>query len=148
MYSKLGDQLWADYNKYLQDQWNNESPVYVPDELQQKIKDHTGFFATPIGPIGECIISDQLRRNIPQSFAASYIVTCEEDSKMLHDLISSHGSPQPTILIVHSKDAMYSTMDSNEIVLNEVAANLKNETPLIANLIIDSFSSTEGTYIL
>ena len=136
--------MWEDYNEYLKGLWNDEPAVYVAEELQQTIKDHPGFSSTPIGPIGDYIISDQLRKTIPQSFAASYVVNCVEDSTILHQLVSAHGGLMPTIIIYPHQPKMYATVDENVTVNTVTIATLKCENPTIANLLIDYFGISKG----
>lgn len=137
-------QKWEDYDEYQKDLWNNDPVVYVPEEAQQMIKDHPGFSAPPIGPIADCIVSDQLLNTVPQSFAASYIVNCLEDARIMRELISARGDPQPIIIVYPHQLEMYTTVDENITVDTVSIASLKCENPTIANLVIDYFGTTKG----
>ena len=55
------------WDEYIKSNWKDEPPVYISQELQDLIKDHPDFFATLIGPVGNCIVSEQLRNLIPES---------------------------------------------------------------------------------
>jgi len=135
--------MLEEYNAYLRECWNEEPPVYIPDDLQEKIRNHPEFCDTPIGPVGDYIVSDQLRNMIPQWLSSAYIVTSYEDVPRLQEFISIQGGPQPTILTVDSESSMYSTIDDNEIVATESVASLrKNENPVIAKFLIDYFGTS------
>ena len=64
-----------------------------------------------------------------------------EDVKILHELISAHGGPQPAIIIYPHRCAI---VDENITVGTEPIASLKCENPTIANLLIDYFGTTKG----
>ena len=82
------EQDWEDYFK---ENWDYEPAAYISDELQQTIKSNPSFSSPPIGPIGDYIVSDQLRGLIPQSFATSYLVHSVKDVRILHELVSAAG---------------------------------------------------------
>lgn len=90
--------MWKDYEQYMESCWKDESPVYISQELQQAITVHPDFSTTPIGPIENCTISEQLRKEIPESLATSYIVNSQKDVTVLHKLVSAYNEPQPTII--------------------------------------------------
>ena len=67
-----------------------------------------------------------------------------EDVKILCELISAHGGPQPAIIIYPHQCEMYTIVDENITVGTEPIASLKCENPTIANLLIDYFGTTKG----
>ena len=93
-----GGQMLEEYDEYLRGLWNDDPVVYA-SELQQTIRSHPDFSAVPLGPIGDCIVSNQLRYAVLQSFTASYLVNCVQDSRILRELVSAHGDPQPAIIV-------------------------------------------------
>ena len=139
-----GGQMLEEYDEYLRGLWNDDPVVYASEELQQTIKNHHGFSAVPLGPIGDCIVSNQLRDAVPQSFTASYVVNCVQDSRILRELVSTHGDPQPTIIVYPYQQEMYTTVDENITVDTVPIATLRLENPTIANLVIDHFGTTKG----
>ena len=79
------------WDEYMKSNWRDEPPVYILQELQDLIKDHPDFSATPIGPVGNCMVSEQLCNIIPEFLATSYIVNCHKDAVVLYNLISSNN---------------------------------------------------------
>ena len=67
-----------------------------------------------------------------------------EDVKILCELISAHGGPQPEMIIYPHQCEMYTIVDENITVGTELIASLKCENPIIANLLIDYFGTTKG----
>ena len=129
------------WDEYLKSNWRDEPPVYISQELQDLIKDHPDFSTTPIGPVGNCMVSEQLRNIIPESLATSYIVNCHKDTVMLWNLISSKKEAQPPIITYSFPSEMYSHICSDKgfMTNSNSMATLKMENPTIANVLIDHF---------
>lgn len=131
-------------DQYMQD-WNDENLVHISDDLQQAIKAHPGFSAPPIGPIGDSIISDQLRNHIPESLATSYILNSHEDSPILRKLINSYNESQPIIITYPYAKSMYNVACRDADAVMKEALKMENAT--IANVLIDHLgllSNDEG----
>ena len=81
------------------------------------------------------MMSDQLRNEIPESLATSYIVNCHKDAIVLRNLILSKNEPQPPIIIYSFSSSMYSHVcaDKDSMTNLELMAALKLENPTIMN---------------
>ena len=92
-----------------------------------------------MGPIGNCTVSDQLCREIPESLAASYIVNSPADVTVFRKLVSTYNEPQPTIIFYSFPNAMYNNVcnGDNSTLDSEIMETLKLENPVIANVLID-----------
>ena len=123
-------------NQRTEDLWTFETPVYISEKLKQAIKTHHGFSAPPIGPIGELIISDQIRYRIPESLATSYILNSHKDVAVFRQLIDSYNEPQPIVITYPYPKSMYNNACTN---VNKEALKeaLKLENPATANVLID-----------
>ena len=134
------EQEWEDY---FREKWNDEPAAYLSEELEQAIKSHPGFSSPPMGPIGDCIVSDKLRSLIPWSFATTYLVHSGEDVRILHELVAAHGETHPTVLVYPRCETM-NTVDENLTIFDMPMASLLSENPTIANVLIDWFGTTAG----
>lgn len=133
-----------DWEDYIRDQWDYESGVHLSEELQEAIKSHPSFTAPPMGPIGEFIVSEELHRMIPQSFASSYLVHSGEDVSILREVVAAHGESHPAV-IVYPRCETIEVDDENLTVGGCISlASLQLENPTIANLVIDWFGTTTG----
>ena len=123
-------------NQCTEDLWTFETPVYISEKLKQAIKTHHDFSAPPIGPIGESIISDQIRYHIPESLATSYILNSHKDVAIFRQLIDSYNEPQPIVITYPYPKSMYNIACTN---VNKEALKeaLKLENPATANVLID-----------
>lgn len=128
--------MWKDFDQCMESCWKEEPPVYLSEKLQQTIRAHPDFSVAPIGPIGNCTVSDQLRREIPESVASSYIVNSPADVAVFRKLISSYNEPHPTVICYSFTDAMYSDVCSGDN-FSEIMETLRLENPIIANVLID-----------
>ena len=133
-----------DWEDYFREQWDYEPAVHHSEELQEAIKSHPGFTTPPMGPIGDYIVSEELRHIIPQSFATSYLVHSVEDASILREVVAAHGEPHPAV-IVYPRCEVIQADDENLIIGDCVSlASLRLEDPTIANLVIDHFGTSTG----
>ena len=77
---------------------------------------------------------------MPRSFGNSYLVYNDEDVSILRKLVASHG---PTVIVYPQSQAM-KKVDENLSVFGMPVANLINENPTIANVVIDWFGTISG----
>ena len=80
----LSEQDWEDY---FRGQWDYEPAFHLSEKLQEAIKSYPSFTAPPMGPIGDYVVSEELYRMIPQSFATSYLVHGGEDVGILCEVV-------------------------------------------------------------
>ena len=133
-----------DWEDYFREQWNYGPTVQLSEELQEAIKSHPNFAAPPIGPIGDCIVSEELHRLIPQSLASCYLVHSGEDVSILREVVAAHGETQPVVTVYPRCTAIQADDEKLTIVNCVPLASLQSENPTIANLLIDYFGTTTG----
>ena len=105
------------------------------------MKSHPSFSSPPMGPIGDCIVSDKLCSLIPWSFATSYLVHSGEDVCILHELVAAHGETHPTVLVYPRCETM-NIVDENLTIFDMLMASLLSENLTIVNVVIDWFGTT------
>ena len=112
-----------DWEDYFREEWNNDPTVCLSEELHQTIKTNPSFSTSPMGIIGDCIVSDRLRALIPCSFATSFLVHSGEDVRILRELVSAHDEPQPIVIVYPKAEAMH-TVDENLSIFDVPMATL------------------------
>jgi len=106
----------AGYEEYLQEALkNNESPaVDVSEKMRCLIKNANNFSVTPIGPIGEHIVTGYFHQLIPPSFASSFVANSYEDSALLSELFAANNEKQPEIIVYPHHTKIYETINSDK----------------------------------
>ena len=137
------------YEEYLKEAMKNDisPPVNVSEKMQCLIKNNQNFSVTPIGPIGDHIISEFFHQLISPSFASSYVANCYQDAFLLRELFIANKEPQPDIIVYPHQTEMYKDLNKDKKANDMTIADLKLENPTIANLLIDHFDAhTECKY--
>ena len=137
------------YEEYLKEEMKNDisSPVNVSEKMQCLIKNKQNFSVTPIGPIGDHIISGFFHQIISPSFASSYVANCNQDALLLRELFTVNKEPQPNIIVYPHQTEMYKDVKKDKKANDKTIEALKLENPTIANLLIDHFNvHTECKY--
>ena len=103
--------------------------------MKRIVADTTAFSSAPVGPVAEHVKSDIFASIMPPSFANSYLVNTNEDAVLLSKLFADNNQPQPTSLVYPHFEPRYQNLPMNRPIVEA----LNNESPLIANLIVDHF---------
>ena len=137
-----------DYDECLRGIWNDDPVIYVSEELQQTIKNNSGFSMVPLVPIGDHIVSNQLGDAVPQSLTALYVINCVQDSRILRELVSAHGESQPAIIVyLYQQGSMYTIVDENIAIDTKPIVTLRLKNSAISNLAIEHFGTTMQGYV-
>ena len=126
---------WTGFEQWIEDTWRIEEPVYISKDMKKMVAGTTSFSSPPIGPLGEHVKSGIFANLMSPSFANSYVVNTNEDAALLSKMFDDNNQPQPVILVYPHFQPRYQDLPMNRPIVEA----LNNETPLIANLVVDHF---------
>ena len=109
--------------------------------MRHLIKNAKTFSLTPIGPIGEHIVTGYFHQIIPPSFTSSFVVNSYEDCALFHELFKANNEKAPDVIVYPHQTEIYETINNDRTAYKKTVAALKLENPTIANLLIDSYDA-------